>query len=96
MPLKPWTHASKTGNGCPILAALFSAKVGISTLVHPLCTLPVQILVKPPNVPDFPQLKHSQAEIKSMFLPVYPIQLDKMDIEAEIKKRSLRAALFVS
>ena len=31
-----------------------------------------------------------------MFLPVYPIQLDKMDIEAEIKKRSLRAALFVS
>jgi hypothetical protein len=43
----------------------------------------VQTLVKPPNVPDFPQLKHSPAEIKSMILPVYPMQLDKIDIEAD-------------
>jgi hypothetical protein len=56
----------------------------------------VEILVKPPNTPDFSQPAHSASEINPVLLPVYPIELDILDLEAKkFKKRSLQAALFV-
>lgn len=55
-----------------------------------------RILVKPPKPLHSRQTVHSQAEIKSVFLPVYHAELDIVDIEDKNQgKRSLRAALFV-
>jgi hypothetical protein len=53
-------------------------------------------LVKPPSTPDFPQLAHSAEQINRAGCPVYPSEVDIIDLEAEkIESAAQRAALFV-